>query len=79
MESAGEVSLLLGMAISFSDCVDYTLLDAWRTRLLEAECRFTQDQNDESRMAYLRVLKIFTDLVLHGILPSEKPGQSSVA
>jgi hypothetical protein len=74
MESAGKVSLSLSMAIGFSDCVDYTLLDVWRTRLLDAERRFTQNQNDESRMAYLRVLKIFTDLVLHGILPSEKPG-----
>lgn len=60
------------MAISFSDCIDCTLADAWRARLLEAEHRFTQSQNDESRLEYLRILKIFTDLVLYGILPREK-------
>jgi hypothetical protein len=59
------------MAISFSDCIECTLRDAWRARLLEAEHRFTQSQNDESRLEYLRILKIFSDLVLDGILPRE--------
>ena len=61
------------MAISFSDCIDCSSLhDAWRARLLEAERRFTQNQNDESRAEYMRILKIFKDLVLYGILPREK-------
>jgi hypothetical protein len=59
------------MAISFPDC---TLHDAWRARLLEAEHRFTQNHNDESRAEYARILKIFKDLVLHGIKPRERPG-----
>ena len=74
MASAGIVALSLGMALSYSDCVDWTLHDAWRARLLEVEHLFTQNQNDESRAEYLRVLAIFKDLVVYGILPREEPG-----
>jgi hypothetical protein len=72
MVSAGKVGLSLGMAISIPDCVDWTLHDAWRARLLEAEHRFTRNGNDENRTEYLRVLNIFKDLVVNDILPSEK-------
>ena len=73
MDSASTVGLLLGMAISFPDCIDCRLHDAWRARLLEAEGRLTQNCDDESRAEYVRILKIFKDLVLHGIKPREKP------
>jgi hypothetical protein len=72
MVAAGKVGLSLGMAIRFSDYVDWTLHDAWRARLLEAKRRFSQNRNDENSAEYLRVLAIFKDLVLYGILPREK-------
>jgi hypothetical protein len=65
------------MKVSLPDCVDCTPHDAWRAMLLEAEHRFTENQNDESRAEYMRILRIFKDLVLHGIKPSEKPGNAA--
>ena len=59
------------MTISFADCIDCGLDDVWRARLLEAGHRFTQNKNDENRAEYMRVLRIFKDLVLDGIVPKD--------
>ena len=77
MDSAGKVALSLGMAISHPACVDWTLHDAWRARLLDADHRFAENQNDENRAEYVRVLTIFKDLVVYGILPREDPDESA--
>ena len=69
--------LSLGMAISYSDCVAWTLHDTWRARLLEVEHCFVQNPNEENRAEYLRVLAIFRDLVVYGISPREKPAEQA--
>ena len=38
-------------------------------KLFEAERRYNQDRNDETKAEYLQVLKAFKDLVLYDILP----------
>jgi hypothetical protein len=57
------------MMISFPDGVARRLHETWRVKLLEAECRYTQDRNDKTKAEYLQVLKTFKDLVLYDILP----------
>jgi hypothetical protein len=47
------VGLSLGMRISFADCTDCGLDDVWLARLLEAEYRLTQNENDEMWGIYL--------------------------
>ena len=57
------------MMISFPDGVARRLHETWRVKLFEAECRYTQDRNDKTKAEYLRVLRIFKDLVVYGIVP----------
>lgn len=63
------MGLSLGMEISFPDGVAWRLHETWRKKLFEAELRYTRNRNAETKAEYLRVLKIFKDLVLYGIVP----------
>jgi hypothetical protein len=53
--------------------------EIWRGRLKEAEQRFrtaTGDARESARREYLRVLRIFSDLVIRGKAPAEQPHHS---
>jgi hypothetical protein len=45
----------------------------WRAELAEAEQRYTEDQNAGNRAEYMRILRIFKDLVLYDRVPPELP------
>jgi hypothetical protein len=45
--------------------------DRWREKLAEARSQFELNRNERTKAEYLRVLGIFTDLVLRDILPDE--------
>lgn len=45
------------------------LQDSWRERLTEARQRYSENQNGETRIEYLRILRIFTDLVSNRKVP----------
>ena len=47
------------------------LQDLWRERLAEAAREFTENRSSETRQNYLRILRIFTDLVSRGTWPVE--------
>ena len=66
---AGQVGLSLGMEISLPDVVASRLHETWRAKLFEAELRYAQDRNNETKAEYLRLLRTFKDLVLYDILP----------
>jgi hypothetical protein len=55
--------------IAFPDGTTRKLHDPWRWRLEEAERRYRDAKNKESRAEYLRILRIFSDLVLRYKLP----------
>jgi hypothetical protein len=57
------------MVITSPDGAVWSLHETWRKKLFEAELRYTQNRNAETKAEYLRVLKIFKDLVLYGIMP----------
>ena len=57
------------MVITSPDGVAWRLHDTWRTKLFEAERRYTQERNDKTKAEYLQVLKTFKDLVLYDIVP----------
>jgi hypothetical protein len=57
------------MEISFPDGVASRLDETWRAKLFEAEFRYAQDRNNETKAEYLRLLRTFKDLVLYDILP----------
>jgi hypothetical protein len=57
--------------IAFPDGTTRKLHDPWRWRLEEARRRYRAAKNKESLAEYLRMLKIFSDLVLHYKLPGE--------
>ena len=67
--TAGRVGLSLGMVVNFPDEIAWRLHETWRAKLFEAEFRYTQDRNDETKAQYLRMLREFKDLVLYDILP----------
>ncbi len=67
--TAGRVGLSLGMEISFPDGVSWRLHETWRAKLFEAEVRYTQTRNLETKAEYLQVLRTFKDLVLYDIVP----------
>ena len=48
------------------------LQDSWRERLTEAQQRYSENRNGETRRDYLRLLRIFTDLVSNRRVPSEQ-------
>jgi hypothetical protein len=53
--------------------------EVWRGRLKEAENRYriaTGEARESARQEYLRVLRIFSDLVIRGKLPSNPRGHS---
>jgi hypothetical protein len=57
------------MVLSSPDGIEWRLHEEWRSKLLEAERRFKEDRNDETKAEYKRILKIFKDLVMYGIRP----------
>lgn len=59
------------MVVSFPDGVAWRLHESWRAKLSEAQFRYAQDRNNETKVEYLRVLRAYKDLVLYGILPQD--------
>jgi predicted house-cleaning noncanonical NTP pyrophosphatase (MazG superfamily) len=57
------------MVLGSRDGVDWRLHEEWQAKLLEAEQRFQQDKNAETKAEYMRILRIFKDLVMYGIRP----------
>ena len=45
--------------------------EAWRVQLIEAELHMRRDKNPATKAEYIRVLRIFKDLVMYGMLPRE--------
>ena len=48
-----------------------TLVEAWRAKLIEAERRYQENRIGQNRAEYLRVLRLFTGLVIDGVIPRE--------
>ena len=65
------------MAISSPDGVEWKLREMWRAKLSEAQYRYAQNRNHETKAAYMRVLRAFKDLVFYGIVPRDQPTVSS--
>ena len=59
------------MILTCPDGILWRLHENWRTKVVEAQLRMKQDRNLETKAEYLRVLRIFKDLVLYGKLPGE--------
>jgi hypothetical protein len=59
------------MIVAFPDGTTSKLHDPWRWRLEGAERRYRAAKNKESRAEYLRILRIFSALVLRYKLPEE--------
>jgi hypothetical protein len=59
------------MVITSPDGAEWRLHETWRARLVEAERRFSEDRNAETKAEYMRILKIFKDLVLYDIVPKD--------
>jgi hypothetical protein len=59
--------------IAFPDGTTRKLHDPWRWRLEEAELRYQAVKNKESRAECLRILRIFSALMLRYKLPEEYP------
>jgi hypothetical protein len=57
------------MVITSPDGAAWRLHETWRAKLFEAELRYTLNRNAETKAEYLRVLKIFKDLVVYDIVP----------
>lgn len=47
------------------------LQEQWRGRLEESEKQYRDDRTRRNREALLHVLRVFTDLVVHGKIPIE--------
>jgi hypothetical protein len=43
----------------------------WRLKLAEAERRYIENRTRENRVEFLKVLRIFTALVMRGVIPRE--------
>ena len=71
--AAATVRLSLGMAITSPDGVEWKLHEMWRAKLSEAQYRYAQNPNHETKAVYMRVLRAFKDLVLYGIVPRDHP------
>lgn len=56
--------------IQFPDGTDRRLHDRWSENLGEAQACYQGNRNEETKAEYLRVLQIFTDLVLRDKAPS---------
>jgi hypothetical protein len=50
--------------VAFPDGTTRKLRDPWRWKVEEAERRYRDAKADENRAPYLRILRIFSDLVL---------------
>ena len=61
----------LALLIDFPDGVARRLHKRWREMLAEAQRRYKENPNSETKAEYLRVLKQFADLVLRGKLPRD--------
>jgi hypothetical protein len=59
------------MILTSPDGVLWRLHETWRVKVFEAEFRMKQERNPKTKAEYMRVLRIFKDLVMHGKLPGE--------
>jgi hypothetical protein len=53
------------------DGILWRLHETWRAKLFEAESRLKQERSLETKAEYMRVLRIFKDLVVNGKPPRE--------
>jgi hypothetical protein len=61
------------MPLPYPDPRAETIVELWRLKLAEAESRYTNNRNRENRTELIRVLGLFTGLVMRGLIPRE-PG-----
>jgi hypothetical protein len=59
------------MILTSPDGTLWRLHETWRAKLFAAEFRMKQDRNLETKAEYMRVLRTFKDLVMHGKLPGD--------
>lgn len=59
--------------IEFPDGVPRKSHALWREKLADAQRRYRENPNPETKAEYVRVLKAFADLVLRYKLPDQKP------
>ena len=59
------------MTESANASINDNLIARWAERLAEAEQRYTTNWDEETRIAYERVLKTFAELVVHNKVPEE--------
>lgn len=59
------------MTVQFPDGTVPRLRALWRERLAEATTRYLENRTPQTRADYLRVLKVFADLVNHDKIPVE--------
>jgi hypothetical protein len=59
------------MVVTCPDGILWRLRETWRAKLFAAESRMKQERNLETKAEYMRVLRIFKDLVVNGKLPRE--------
>ena len=69
MAQIDPAGLSLVMVFSSPDGVDWRLHDEWRSKLLDAERRFQQDKNTETKAEYMHIVRVFKDLVMYGTRP----------
>lgn len=61
----------MGVLAYFPDGTLWRLHEHWRERLVEAQSRYTENRNKENREEYLRMLKVFTNLVVRDEMPED--------
>ena len=53
-------------------CSDSETIDGmWHLKLAEAERRYIENRTRENRVEFVKVLSIFTALVMRGVIPRE--------
>ena len=56
----------------FPDGAARRLHEPWRKRLVVAKLQYRADPTEENKREYLRVLKLFADLVVEAKIPHER-------
>lgn len=55
----------------FPDGATLRSQDHWRDKVVEAQMRYGASQTDQNKTEYLRLLRVFADLVIKGQPPKE--------
>jgi len=55
----------------FSDPLSHALHERWRHKVADAQRRYSEDRSPENQREYVRVLRVFTDLILRNKIPED--------